>query len=239
MDGRARRRRREDGEALAEPADRLADPGHGAALFLGRGGKHNPVLSLRASGLLGVDVDGEAGRTLVRELVPGLLPPTVVVISGRADGGHHLWYRPPYDGADAKIEFSGDGLKLSSDGYLVIPPAVHGETGKAYEFASGHAPWEHEIAVIPESIIRSLEANHRRHDDAERADDSGPIAPGDRHRHLHRLGCAMRRVGAGEKTIAAALLAENVARCAPPKDEHLVLALAKDITARYRPGART
>ena len=85
--------------------------------------------------------------------------------------------------------------------------------------------------------MRALEAHVRRHDDAERADDSSPVTAPGRHRHLLRLGCAMRRVGAGERTIAAALLAENAARCTPPKDEQLVLELAKDIVNRYPPGA--
>ena len=120
---------------------RLAGADHRAGILRGIG-ERNPVISLAASNLIGVDVDGEAGRALCHELVPGGLPSTVVVRSGRADGGLHLWYRPPGGSRPAKIEFSGDGLEVSSDGYLVCPPAIHGDTGRLYELVPGHAPWE-------------------------------------------------------------------------------------------------
>jgi Bifunctional DNA primase/polymerase, N-terminal/Primase C terminal 1 (PriCT-1) len=216
--------------------DRLADEEHGAALLAGRGSRRNPVVSLRASGLIGVDVDGEPGRTLVRELVPAGLPRTVIVASGREDGGHHFWYRPPADCAHAKVEFSGDGLKLSTDGYLVIPPSLHGATGRPYSFLEGCAPWEREITELPGALYRMLREHDRQIDESERADDTGPIGEGSRHRHLLRLGCAMRRVGAGEQTILAALQVENSRRCHPPKTDEHVRELARDITHRYLPG---
>ena len=217
--------------------DKLADAEHGAGLFR-RGLTRNPVVSLAASNLIGVDIDGEAGRRLVRELVPAGLLPTVIVQSGRADGGHHLYYRPPNGAQPAKIEFSGNGLTVSSDGYLVLPPAIHGESGKAYTFADGCAPWEREIATLPAALYEALQEHTRKADQVERGDDSGTIPEGRRHRHLLRLGCAMRRVGAGETTILAALRAENSARCIPPRDDQHVRELAADIVRRWPPGAR-
>jgi hypothetical protein len=217
---------------------RLSGGDHGAAM-LRTGLTRNPVVSLRSSGLVGVDVDGEAGRMLVRELVPGGLPATVIVVSGRPDGGAHFWYRPPGEGAPAKIEFSAGGLELASDGYLVIPPAVH-ETGTQYTFADGYAPWQREIVMLPAGIVHALQSHGKRIDNAERADDGGPVREGHRHRHLLRLGCAMRRVGAGETVICAALLAENELRCVPPEDNRVVRDLAHDIAERYAAGdART
>jgi hypothetical protein len=215
--------------------DRLASEEHGAGLFR-RGLNRNPVVSLRASNLIGVDIDGESGRALARKLVPGGFPATVTVKSGRADGGHHLWYRPPNEARHAKIQLSGGGLELIGDGYLVIPPAIHGDTGRPYEFVPGRAPWEHEIAILPADLLASLLRHDGRVDAAERADDSAPIPEGRRHLHLRRLAGAMRRVGAGEATIVAALLVENERRCQPPKDERLVRELARDIVKRYRPG---
>jgi hypothetical protein len=49
----------------------------------------------------------------------------------------------------------------------------------------------------------------------------------------------MRRAGAGEAAIAAALLSENERRGDPPKPDHVVRDLARDIVKRYAPGART
>jgi hypothetical protein len=215
----------------------LADAEHGAGIFR-RGLTRNPVLSLAASKLIGVDVDGEAGRELCRRLVPHGLPATVSVRSGRVDGGVHLWYRPPGPGHPAKVEFSAEsGLTLSKDGYLVIPPALH-ETGAAYSFAEGRAPWEHAIVEFPAAILQALADDRRVQDELERADDTSPIGAGGRHRHLRRIGGAMRRAGAREESIAAALLVENEFRGDPPKDEHLVRELARDIAHRYPPGAR-
>ena len=45
----------------------------------------------------------------------------------------------------------------------------------------------------------------------------------------------MRRVGATEPAILAALLEENTHRCEPPMEERLVRTLAHDIATRYRP----
>jgi putative DNA primase/helicase len=193
---------------------------------------------LRASGLIGADVDGEGGRSLSRALIPSGWPATVTVRSGRADGGLHLWYRAPEGEWPAKIEFSGKGLKTSSDGYLVAPPALHGETGAEYAFVEGRAPWEHELVVAPSAILAALVAARRAHTEAERTDDASHVTEGDRHDFLMRKGCSMRRAGFSEEAIRAALLIENRRRCAPPKDEHLVAELAADLCKRYPPGAR-
>jgi len=219
---------------------RLANADHGAAILGGRGLARNPVVALRASNLIGIDIDGEAGRLLCQRLVPGGLPQTVTAQTGRADGGLHLHYRPLPGGVynDAKIEF-GETLKMSSDGYLVLPPARHGETGRRYSYLEGHAPWERPIAILPETILRALTGHKHRDDETARADEASPIAEGGRHRHLLRVGCAMRRAGAREESIKAALLAENEIRCSPPKDTRIVRALAQDIATRYPPGART
>lgn len=216
---------------------RLANAGHGAAILAGRGLARNPVVALRASNLIGIDIDGEAGRLLCRRLVPGGLPQTVTAQTGRADGGLHLYYRPPAGVSYAKIEF-GETLKMSSDGYLVLPPARHGETGRRYSYLEGHAPWERPIAILPETILRALTGHKHRDDETARADEASPIAAGGRHRHLLRVGCAMRRAGAREESIRAALLVENQIRCSPPKAAGIVRALALDIATRYPPGGR-
>jgi Bifunctional DNA primase/polymerase, N-terminal/Primase C terminal 1 (PriCT-1) len=215
----------------------LPDGEFGAAYLAGRGQNRNPAVCLGSSRLLGIDIDGEAGRELLRELVPGGLPPTVAVRSGRADGGMHLWYRPPAGATKLKIQFT-DKLTLSADGYLIAPPAWHAAAQTAYRFVDGLAPWEHTIALFPARLLEQFGAFERSDDEAKRADDESPLAPGDRHAHLLRIGGAMRRAGAGEEAITAALLSENARRCQPPKPASRVRALARDIVERYPPGAR-
>lgn len=219
--------------------EQLPHAARGEALLTSQGLLRNPVVVLASSGLIGVDVDGEGGRNVSRALVHGGWPETVTVRSGRADGGLHLWYRPPAGDWPAKVELSGNGLKTAGDGYLVVPPALHGETGNEYVFVEGHAPWELPLAVLPARVLEGLVAARQNRNEAERSDDASPVTEGDRHDFLMRKGCAMRRAGFGETAIRAALLVENGRRCKPPKDKHLVEELAADIATRYAPGART
>lgn len=216
--------------------DRLADPEHGAALLRGRGMNRNPVVSLKQSFLLGVDIDGPAGRALLGELVPDGLPRTVVVRSGRSDGGMHAWFRPPENCRHHKLEF-GKKLVLSADGYFVAPPGVHA-SGAVYSFAPGRSPEEHPIAVFPADVYQRLLKHNRQSNGAAREDDSTPITEPGRYLHLRRLGCSMRYAGFGLVPIRAALLAENETRCQPQLDEEEVTTLADDIVTRWQAGGR-
>jgi hypothetical protein len=103
-----------------------------------------------------------------------------------------------------------------------------------YAFAHERSPWEIDLATVTEAqlapFIERARALRR-----SPAVANGPVREGGRHRHLLRLGGAMRRVGACEEAIVAALIAENVCVCEPPQDERLVRALAHDTAARYQP----
>jgi hypothetical protein len=216
---------------------RLADPDYGAALLAGRGANRNPAVVLAASGLVGIDVDGPEGVALLREINPSdsgrQLPRTLTVATGK---GWHFWYRRP-EGltGSAKIELGPEGLEVAKDGYLIAPPALH-PSGRVYRFAEGLAPWDIAPAVLTHEQLAPFLAQAKTSRAAEIA-STGPISEGGRHRHLFRVGCAMRRVGAGEESIRAALLTENAQRCEPPKAEWLVRELARDIADRYQPTA--
>lgn len=60
------------------------------------------------------------------------------------------------------------------------------------------------------------------------------IAQGSRNESLTRLAGAMRRHGAGEPAITAALRIENMARCKPPLGEDEVIAITRSVM-RYAP----
>jgi putative DNA primase/helicase len=214
----------------------LANAEQGAAILRHRGERRNPAVVLRPSGLIGIDVDGAEGVALLHRLVPEGMPRSVGVVTGK-DHGYHVWLRAPEDAATAFVELGPEGVKAKTNQYLVAPPSVH-PSGREYRFAQGRAPWEQELAVLPADLLERLE-RAARVERNQRAAASGPIITGGRHDYLMRLGCAMRRRGAGEATIAAALLVENRDRCQPPKDEALVLNLAADIARRYQPGVAT
>lgn len=209
---------------------------YGSAYVTGRGRTKNPAVVLAASGLVGIDIDGQEGRDLARRLAPGQWPPTVAVRSGRPDVGLHMWYRAPKGTLNHKVQLA-HSLMLSRDGYFICPPALHTLAGKPYTFLPGRAPWEIEIALLPDWLQEKLTDERSEREQQLRHDDSSPITEGERHFHLLRVAGAMRHAGAGEPAILAALLSENARRCMPPKDDAVVRALAHDIATRYPPGA--
>jgi hypothetical protein len=182
----------------------------------------NPIVCLKASGLIGIDVDGEQGRSLARYL-KFRLPETVAVETGN---GGHLWFRPPRGAPPGvvKVQLS-DRLTTNADGYFVCPPALH-PSGHTYVFVRGHEPWTIPIAELPLPIVE-LFAEKNRGARADLHAATGPLREGNRHEHLRQISFAMRRYsGASLESIEAALIIENQLRCLPPKPERLVRELA-------------
>jgi hypothetical protein len=61
----------------------------------------------------------------------GRLPETLMTLSGRGDGGWHRFYRRPPGKLSAKRLGRGIDVK-TSNGYVVLPPSIHPETGRPY-----------------------------------------------------------------------------------------------------------
>ena len=97
--------------------------------------------------LLVLDVDPRNGGSVqeLEQRAGVALPPTLEVISGRRDGGRHLYYfRPfvqPYRGNVPH------GIDVKTNGYMVMPPSVHPESGKCYRWA------ERDVARLPREVI--------------------------------------------------------------------------------------
>lgn len=82
-----------------------------------------------------IDVDPRSGglTTLARWTRQfGALPPTLTTISGRGDGGHHLYFQHPGGTISGKaLRDTGVDLK-DRGGYVLAPPSVHPDTGRPY-----------------------------------------------------------------------------------------------------------
>jgi Bifunctional DNA primase/polymerase, N-terminal len=104
--------------------------------------------------LLVLDVDPRHGghvRLAQLQRQHGRLPPTRVSVSGRGDGGHHLWFLHP--GAPLSVAALGDGLDLKTHtGYVLLPPSRHPTTGRPYTWAE---PLE-DPAPLPGWLARLL-----------------------------------------------------------------------------------
>jgi len=116
----------------------------------------------RISGVIAIDADPGA------DIEPLDLPETVTVLTGRP-GARHLYFRHdgPLGNSAGKL---GANIDVRADGgQVVFPGSVHPETGAAYAWAEGHAPWEMEIAELPAHIVERLTA--------KRPAPSSPSAP--------------------------------------------------------------
>jgi Bifunctional DNA primase/polymerase, N-terminal len=61
----------------------------------------------------------------------GPLPETLTTISGRGDGGRHLFFRRPPGKLSAARLGTGIDIKTST-GYVVLPPSIHPDSGEPY-----------------------------------------------------------------------------------------------------------
>lgn len=74
--------------------------------------------------------DGDRSLASLEER-KGALPETLTTISGRGDGGRHLFFRRPPGNLSAARLGAGVDVKTST-GYVVLPPSIHPDSGKPY-----------------------------------------------------------------------------------------------------------
>ncbi len=115
-------------------------------------------------GQIVLDVDPRHGGDVALaelEAEHGPLPETMTTISGRGDGGRHLWF----DGVHAPVRSTlcpGVDILCHERNFVVMPPSQHGLTEKPYTFERPVA----DIAVAPrwlcELVTRPERAPRRR-----------------------------------------------------------------------------
>jgi Bifunctional DNA primase/polymerase, N-terminal len=86
-----------------------------------------------------IDIDPRKGVTLADlERVTGELPHTLCVISGRLDGGVHLFFKKlPLRHIDTRNlrKIFKDGIDIKTcTGYTILPPSLHPDTKAPYEW---------------------------------------------------------------------------------------------------------
>jgi hypothetical protein len=110
------------------------------------------------SGLIRVDVDGDAGAELLRQKSGGDLPPTLEFTSNGSGLG--MLYAIPPSCELRTTSAKGDGdhneLRFQAKGaQTVLPPSVHPKGG-IYQWKPGHSPDDIEPALAPDWLIREL-----------------------------------------------------------------------------------
>lgn len=94
-----------------------------------------------------IDIDPRnGGDKTLRELLGGESAPlSIVQLSG--GGGWHIFY----EGEPSGTLGTGIDVKRAGRGFVVAAPSMH-ESGRAYAWREGCAPWEREIAPLPEAL---------------------------------------------------------------------------------------
>jgi len=196
------------------------------------------ILTGQESGLVILDVDGEAGKESLKALTAchGALPKTLCVRTGRTGGdgkrkGCHYYFRAPM-GATIRNSTGilGKGLDIRADGgYVVAPPSLH-PSGLLYEWLNAEQPLADLPGWIADELVKTEPAPEPARAHGE------PITEGGRNSTLASLAGTMRRRGMTPEAIEAALLKENAARCKPPLSASEVREIARSV-ARYPPAA--
>lgn len=155
---------------------------------------------------------------------------TVTCLTG--GGGVHLYFQAP-DGVTVRNSAGklGEGIDVRAEGgYVVAPPSVH-PNGSAYAWEVSAHPDDRAPAPLPAALLPLLAPTAPT---APTAVGGDGIPEGRRNATLTSLAGSMRRQGAGEEAIRAALEEVNRAQCRPPLHAREVARIARSV-ARYAP----
>jgi hypothetical protein len=199
----------------------------------------NPLLNLGValgpvSGIVGIDVDDEDGDTLLLELAGDDLPKTWEYSTGK---GRRLLYRLPAGVHVRTTSFKRPGteieiLRLMGRGsQVVLPPSVH-PNGSVYRWKALLGPDDMSAADVPAWMVAGPVPDRP----AATISDGEMISEGGRNNYLTTLAGAMRKRGADEEAIYAALDSTNGRRCDPPLTDLELRSVARSV-ARYEPDA--
>lgn len=187
-----------------------------------------------------LDIDaGHGGDESLDELTQrnGKLPDTVESLTG--GGGRHLLFAWPSDLAVRNTTKLADlpGLDLRGEGgYIVAPPSLH-PSGNVYAWELSSDPRDGvAIAEAPAWLLGLIRRNGQPVETRQAPASQDAIPDGQRNQTLTRLAGAMRRQGATQDEIYAALQAANRARCVPPLEDAELRKISGSV-ARYEPAA--
>lgn len=187
------------------------------------------------SGLVGIDVDDEEGDELLVDLSGGELPETWEYTTGK---GRRLLYGLPEGITVTNHAFKRPGTEIeilrlmSRGGQVVLPPSVH-PNGSVYQWKPSRFPGAIPLAPCPEWMRTPI---HREGEYSQRPVDGELITEGGRNNYLTSFAGTMRKHGADEDAILAALLSTNERRLDPPLPDAEVRSIARSI-CRYEPDA--
>ena len=196
------------------------------------------VAAGRESGILVLDIDPRNGGTetlqrLEKELGP--LPSTVTSKTG-GGGQHRIFEYPNFSvRKDSAGKLLGPGVDVLSDGCIMVAPPSRHASGKRYRWEEGRSFRDLRPASLPEAWLAKL----RNENEPPPQDAPSVIPEGQRNSSLMKLAGTLQRSGAAPKTIKAALMAENAAKCKPRLDRSEVKKIVASIIRYPSAGERS
>jgi hypothetical protein len=188
-----------------------------AGQFAERIKRANPAVVTRASGLVSVDCDDEAGLAQFEALS---LPQTMAVQSS-APYRRHFHFRAPPGNEFSYFEFGAGNVTGKTNQYLVFPPAVH-PSGAVYRFLNGTNIAE--LSREDYALLVQLAGGSRERERQEIQEDPDfKVREPGRRPHLFRYACALRRWMSDPDELTAAVLAYNERHCDPPVERRHVV----------------
>lgn len=169
------------------------------------------------AGLVVIDVDGPEGRVSAQAL--GLYAePTAYVVSGRPEGGEHLYFvRPREPARIGSAKRLGEHLDIRADaGLVLLPPSIHPGGapylwGEAYRLLCPGSACEFPCQLPP--LARDKLAKQAKNGPGSPAGGVAylppGVGPGNRNTSLFKVGCALRSQGRTHAAIEGELLRLN------------------------------
>src|SRR6476469_4012472 len=178
----------------------------------------------RGSGILVLDIDPRNGGTATLQRLGEELGPLPETATSQTGGGgeHRIFEYPNFPvRKDSAGKVFGPGIDVLSNGSIAVAPPSRHVSGNRYRWAEGKSFRDLEPASLPEPWLDRLRGSTEAQPDTDSpAAKSERVVPeGQRNPQLTSLAGTLQRSGAAPKTIKAALIAENKAKCSPPLDK--------------------
>ena len=167
--------------------------------------------------VLDVDADHERGKfgdeTLeALEQQYGKLPDTWTCLTG--GGGVHYYFACADPALTVGAGFAPGLDYRGAGGYVIAPPSIHPETGRAYEWEASSTPTSVPLAPLPDWLHRLMRQDKPKQ--AKSKEAPGKVTEGRRNEEMFRLAASLRAKGLTVVEITAALTEANKTRCDPP-----------------------
>ena len=186
--------------------------------------------------VLDVDADHERGK-FGDETLEGLeqqygkLPDTWTCLTG--GGGVHYYFACADPALTVGAGFAPGLDYRGAGGYVIAPPSIHPETGRAYEWEASSTPTSMPLAPLPDWLHRLMLQGKTK--PAKSKEAPGKVKEGRRNEEMFRLAASLRAKGLTVAEITAALTEANKTRCDPPLSEQEIKTICQS-SGRYERG---